>query len=299
MLLLARVVQGAGGGTTAVTQAYVADTLPPAERARGLAWLSAGTNVGTMIGPALGSFSSAWGQAAPGLIAASLCAVNLLCAWIWLPESRRPGATGPKKPVWEGVWAVVRHPRAAVPRLTWIYAAGIFGFSALSSVQSLYLGATVGLTEQTVGYVFVYVGIFSVVMRSTVIGPIVDRIGEPRCMRIGALALIVGLLGYPLAPNLWILAVVVPLIPIGTAMLFPATTALMSRAADKSELGTTMGVAQTFAGLSRLVAIGVSPSMFQHVGHAAPFCFAAASIGLASLLALNVTLAGHATAASD
>ena len=67
MLLLSRVVQGAGGGTTGVTQAYVADTVRPEDRARALGWLSAGTNVGTMIGPVVGSFATIWGQAAPGL----------------------------------------------------------------------------------------------------------------------------------------------------------------------------------------------------------------------------------------
>ena len=34
VLLLSRLVQGAGGGTTGVAQAYVADTVEPADRAR-------------------------------------------------------------------------------------------------------------------------------------------------------------------------------------------------------------------------------------------------------------------------
>jgi MFS family permease len=41
LLLLSRVVQGAGGGTTGVAQAYVADTMAPADRARALGWRSA------------------------------------------------------------------------------------------------------------------------------------------------------------------------------------------------------------------------------------------------------------------
>ena len=42
--------------------------------------------------------------------------------------------------------------------------------------------------------------------------------------------------------------------PIGTALLFPSTTSLMSRFSDPRELGTAMGVAQTFAGLARVAA---------------------------------------------
>src|SRR5438552_8237041 len=41
LLLLSRVVQGLGGGTIGVVQAYVADASDPNNRARSLGWLSA------------------------------------------------------------------------------------------------------------------------------------------------------------------------------------------------------------------------------------------------------------------
>src|SRR5437868_32257 len=46
LLLLSRIVQGAGGGTVGVIQAYVADSVEPQNRAKALGWLSAATNVG-------------------------------------------------------------------------------------------------------------------------------------------------------------------------------------------------------------------------------------------------------------
>ena len=289
MLLLSRIVQGAGGGTTGVTQAYVSDTVRPEDRARALGWLSAATNLGTMIGPVVGSFATYWGQAGPGVLAGALCLVNFIFAWKLLPESRKAGAPGAvRKPVWHGVWMVVRHPSGTLQRLILIYAVGMFGFSTMSAVLSLFLGAEFGFTERTIGYVFFYIGIFSVIMRSALIGPIVDKIGEPWSMRIGALSVIGGLLGYAIAPNLWILGSIIPLIPIGTALLFPATTALMSKASAKSEVGATMGIAQTFAGISRLIAPVTSTSLFQYVGHRAPFVFAAAAVAIVTLLALQV-----------
>ena len=41
ILFLSRIVQGLGGGTTGVAQAYVADSMEPAERAKALGWVSA------------------------------------------------------------------------------------------------------------------------------------------------------------------------------------------------------------------------------------------------------------------
>jgi multidrug resistance protein len=290
LLFLSRIVQGAGGGTTGVTQAYVADTVPPEDRARSLGWLSAGTNLGTMLGPVIGSFAAHWGQSAPGVLAASLCIANVIFAWQWLPESRmltdNPSAR--RKPVWHAVWTVLRHPKGSVQRLTLIYASAMLAFSAMTSVLALYLAAEFGVTEKNIGFVFLYVGIFSVVMRSALIGPIVDRIGETWSMRAGAASLIVGLAGYPLARSVWMLAAVIPLVPIGTALLFPATTALMSRASEKSELGMTMGTAQTYAGISRVVAPILSTTLFQRINHSAPFFFSAAIVGFVSLLAFRI-----------
>ena len=46
LLFISRFVQGLGGGTTGVVQAYVADTMLPRERAKALGWLSAATSAG-------------------------------------------------------------------------------------------------------------------------------------------------------------------------------------------------------------------------------------------------------------
>jgi len=54
LLFLSRVVQGAGGGTVGVIQAYVADSTAPQDRTRALGWLSATTNLGVALGPVLG-----------------------------------------------------------------------------------------------------------------------------------------------------------------------------------------------------------------------------------------------------
>src|SRR5215217_4972689 len=87
-LFLSRIVQGAGGGTVSVIQAYVADATAPEERAKALGWLSAATNAGVAIGPLLGSLSHTWGDKGPGLFAAGLCAINMVFAARYLTESR-------------------------------------------------------------------------------------------------------------------------------------------------------------------------------------------------------------------
>jgi MFS family permease len=281
LLFLSRLVQGAGGGTTGVAQAYVADT----------------------VVPAIGSFAAHLGQAAPGLIAAALCVINVIFAWRWLPESNREPVSSTaqvRKPVWHPAWIALRHPGTAISRLLWIYGVGMLAFSSMTSVLALYLGAQFGITEKTIGYVFLYVGVLSFVMRSVLLGPIVDRIGEIWAMRTGTVLLVIGLALYPVPRDFWTLALVIPLVPIGTALLFPATTSLMSRYSAPNELGTTMGVAQTFAGLARVAAPILATSTFQRLGHGYPFYVAGGFVALVGIMAFQVDVhAGVAKPATE
>src|SRR5882724_1014904 len=257
LLFASRIVQGAGGGTTGVAQAYVADSIEPSQRAKALGWLSAATGAGFMVGPLIGSLASHFGQEAPGFIAAGLCIVNAACAWKWLPESKRKEGSGAtpvlRKPVWNTAGQVVAHPARPASRLILIYGVGMLAYSVLTSVLALYLGAEFGTTERSIGKWFFYIGGIQVVMRVFLLGPIVDRIGEIWAMRAGTLTLVLGLFCLPLPTSVWVLAAIVPCVPVGTALLFPSTTALVSRHVVRSEYGTVMGVMQSFAGLAWIV----------------------------------------------
>src|SRR3954454_10921733 len=90
LLFASRIVQGAGGGTTGVAQAYVADTMEPNDRARALGWLSSATAAGVILGPAIGSFAFTLGPAAPGLVAAGLCLTKVIIARRGVPPGRPP-----------------------------------------------------------------------------------------------------------------------------------------------------------------------------------------------------------------
>ncbi|HWB39889.1 MAG TPA: MFS transporter, partial [Gemmatimonadales bacterium] len=126
-LLIARLVQGVGGGTIGVVQAYVADVSPPDRRTKSLGWLSAITSLGAVAGPAVGSLLvSLGGLEFVGLGAAGIALLVAVFAWRFLTESRRmPTASGPAGKPTTGRAAIAhvlarRHEPA--PRLIWIYA---------------------------------------------------------------------------------------------------------------------------------------------------------------------------------
>jgi len=265
LLFLSRLVQGAGSGTVGVVQAYVGDSIAPEERAKALGWVTAATSAGVVIGPTIGSLSSYLGRSGPGYVAAGLCILNVLFAGRWLPESKRHdgghAAAQPERSLWHRLWEVVGQPLSPVGALIWIYAIGMMAFMAMNAVLSLYLGHVYGVTEKTIGWFYTYVGVISVVMRAILLGPAVRRLGEVGAMRAGALSLALGMAAIPLpawlhAPQslrIVCLALIVTLVPVGTALLFPSTTALVSRRSPRGEMGQIMGVQQLFGGITRFL----------------------------------------------
>jgi MFS family permease len=101
-------------------------------------------------------------------------------------------------------------------------------------------------------------------------------------------SLAIGLMLYPLVPNLWTLIAIMPLVPIGTALLFPSTTSLMSQHSARGEVGAVMGTAQTYAGLSRVIAPLAATAAFQRLGHGTPFLLAAGLVVLVGLWTLRL-----------
>jgi MFS family permease len=272
LLLLSRVVQGAGGGTVGVIQAYVADSVEPDNRAKALGWLSAATNVGVAIGPALGGVALRFGRSGPGLAAASLCLVNIFFAWKFLRESRDMTEAHEKKPRASRtvIARVITHPGEPAPRLIWIYAIAMGAFSGLMAILAVFLHDRFSVGKDQIWIFYTYVGVISVVTRAGILGKMVERYGEAQLSRIGLALLATGLATLPLAHGYLLLAIAVALIPLGTAFTFPCVTSMLSRVISSRERGLYMGVQQTFGGLSRVIIPLWAGFSYDHFGRTVP-----------------------------
>jgi multidrug resistance protein len=300
LLLVSRLVQGAGGGTTGVIQAYVADSVEPKNRAKGLGWLSAATNLGVVLGPLFGSETTRWGSHAPGLLAAVLCVLNIAFAWRYLTEShdvrKVPGAKPPRR-MWDAVagvaWHRIKEPSS---RLIWMYSVGIGAFYGVNALIILYLARHFNVTAEKIGPFYAYMGGLSIVFRLFVLGRTVDRFGEARTTRLGATFLALGLALIPFTgpldlPSLLTylpLAGILALIPLGTALNFPCVTALLSRVVGENERGLYLGVQQTYGGLARVAYPLLAGALSDHFGEGAPFWLSAAMV--ASTIAMGIGL---------
>jgi multidrug resistance protein len=322
LLFISRIIQGAGGGTVGVIQAYVSDVVEPKNRAKGLGWLSAATNVGVMIGPLLGSAASTFGRHAPGLIAAGLCLLNIAFASRFLTESHgaamkakaRRERWATVKAVWRiaPIWpvtlatrltlgaqeaAALTHPRPDfAKRFIWVYAIAIGAFYGLtlSGVMPFFLMERHGITERTIGAFFAYIGVLNVVFRIGLLGKVIDRVGEARATRLGIIALALGFLTMPFTSSIATLAIATALLPLGATLLFPCVTAMLSQVVGDHERGLYMGLQQTVGNITRVLyalfagkAWDVGHARFGEAGAFIPFFASAALVAATALLAVR------------
>lgn len=305
LLFASRFVQGLGGGTTGVVQAYVVDTMLPRERAKALGWLSAATSAGVIMGPPIGSFMHRFGEAAPGLFASALVLINVAFAWKWLPESRwaqagvvrtvadrapRPSVTMREavQNIVEPAVRVLSDPTRPVSLLIWIYALAMLAFNALPPVFSLYLHDRFGVTADQIGFFFMIFGAVGVLMRTAPVGWFNARLGEVRTMQLGTLLLLGGFILVPLAPSLPLFIAAQILLPLGTALLFPANSALVSHRAHHDEIGVTLGVQQTYRGVAAILGPVYAGWSYGTLGQHVPFYISAGIIIAVFYLTLRI-----------
>lgn len=302
VLLVARLIQGAGGGTIGVVQAYVADASSDRDRVKSLGWLSAVTSLGVVAGPALGSaLDAAGGPLAVGLGAAALALLVAIFAWRFLRESVLPAdrssGTRPLTTSRGAITHVIANAGTPASRLIWIYTIAIGAFYGTIQTSPLLLSERLGVTEHSVGYFIMYLGGIGVLVRGVVLGWMVDALGEPRVARLGIVALAAGLAATGLAQSLPVLIAGFTLMPFGTAFLFPCVTGLLSQTVHSGDRGLYMGVQHTFGGISRVLYPIAAGVLMDGFGVGVPFWLSALAVIATMPLARALAPTGSASAA--
>ncbi len=289
MLFATRLMQGFGGGTIGVIQAYVSDTVGPKGRARALGWLTVASSAGVTLGPIIGSKAANYlGSQGPGFVAAGLCLLNVLFAWRMLPESSRKRTPTARRSISRSVVEVIQHPWSPSNSMIWIYSMAMMAFLALNAILALYLKDRFGITEDQIGYFYTYVGGISVLMRAVLLGRILDRFGEIRTMRFGALSMTMGFFLIPLAVTPIFFLLAATLIPIGTALLYPTTIALLTQRSPESEIGQILGVQQSFKGVAGIVGPAGAGAAYEYLATTSPMLIAATVMTIVTLCTLAV-----------
>jgi MFS transporter, DHA1 family, tetracycline resistance protein len=265
LLLLSRIFAGIGSANLSVAQAYIADITPPKDRAKSMGMIGAAFGLGFIIGPTVGGYMksiSSPGQVDyVGYFAACLSLINLIMAYMLLPESLKEKQHGLRFnfKVVSGIINELRKP--TIRELLFINFIFITAFMIMQLSLSLFWKERIGLTDIEVGNMFAFIGLSTVIVQGGLVGKLVRRFGETKLLSYGTYLFIASLLVIPwAAPETFIPIELFALamMALANGCLTPSITSLLSKTADPKDVGQVLGVNQSFGSVARAAGMGLS-----------------------------------------
>ena len=300
MLFVARLLAGAMGGNIAAAQAYVADVTTAENRASGLGLIGAAFGLGFVFGPAIGGLVSSPGALAvarsilpaavpvsqftiPAFVAALITAVNLVGAWVLLPETNPDPEAQSRESRLQQLGSALATP--ALAGLLGAFFLASLAFSGMESMFVLFTKDVYGFGTTANGYVLAYLGVVIAVVQGGLVGRAAARWGEKRLAMGGAAVEFFGLLAIPFAPQVGrLLPPVGPLGPellallgilavlaVGNGFTNVSLTTLVSRSASEDEQGSAFGLTQSAASIARAVGPVAAGALYTGLAYWAPF----------------------------
>lgn len=277
-LFAGRIVDGITAGNLSIAQAIIADQTRVEERTKAFGFFGIAFGVGFLVGPAAsGLLAKKLGYHAPPLGAAALSLLSVVLTASLVP-STPPGAAprGSLVSAFRGMLAR-RAPRTRMLELFFYVAS----FSMLTGGLAMFLERRMSWEVDQVGYAFAYSGLIGGLMQGG-IGRLAARLGEERLAAFGVLSMAVGYIVLGSADSLLGLGVALGLGGIGSAVVRPALTTLLTASVGEDERGLVLGVSQSGSSLAQALGPALAGVLIQR-GALAAWAYVAAALSLTSL----------------
>ena len=276
MLFASRIIDGITGGNLSVAQAYISDVTDAKSRAKGLGMIGAAFGFGFIIGPVTGGILSQWGYAVPAFAAAGLSLLNLTLVAAWLPESltaEKRAHLDQKKTALSlsALLRALKRPFTGSLLITRF----VFGlaFAIFQSIFSLYALNRFNLSAAETGYVLTYVGVLSVITQGFLVGRLTSRIREDILIVASVMVMSLSLLGWALAPSLWVLLVILAPTSLSGGLLNTLLSSTLTKSVVPQEIGGILGLSASVESLTRVFAPTLGGVLLAGFGAWAPGLF--------------------------
>ncbi len=270
LFLLSRVVSGAFSGNLSVATAAVADVTTRQERSRAMGLVGAAFGLGLVTGPAIGGLTAkvnlldafpTWAQfginpfSVPALISLALCLVNLI--WVKLrfretlsAENRsEAGETRLRNPI----KAILSLDNASVRRINIVAFIYALAFVAMESCLTFLAADRFGYGAHENMILLVFLGFCSIVTQGYIVRKVLKRASEIAVLTGGLVFSTVGLICLGVAPKPAWLFVGLALLAVGTGLVNPSTTGLISLYSGPTEQGRVLGIFRSLGSLARAI----------------------------------------------
>nr|WP_169559719.1 MFS transporter [Sneathiella chinensis] len=279
VLIFARALSGVASGKISVAQAIMADMTTPETRAKAMGFIGAAFGLGFTLGPAISGFLMGDDPANPDFktpmfVAGGLSLLGFALAFFTVRETLSEEDRSAARKITRLPLASQLADIFSARAVFWLVGSFFvvsFVFSQVETLFPLWTERQYDWTPKHLSYCFAYIGIILVIIQGRMIGPMTARFGEPKLLLAGLTLLGASLFVFTFAADFRIFIVAITLMSIGIAILNPTQSAMISLAAAKGQQGTTLGIANTFAGLGRILGPLWGGAFFDFVDYDIPF----------------------------
>lgn len=247
-IFISRIISGSGGGALGAVQSYIADVTKEDERDRAYSLYGAVFGMAFILGPVASGFLIRHGLAVPFFVAAGIELVTILITVFWLPaHMQRRSETS--------VTASLKAANVPGVRLVLIrHFLAIFAIVCFLANLALFLNHLLHTPVSHVGSLLSIAGVIGGLALVFAVTPLAKRLGDRRVAQIGLFVSFVAYGALALVNNLWFFAGLLILWAVGSAMVEPTLTALLSLRAKRSERGAIMGVSDSINSVAMVLA---------------------------------------------
>ena len=279
LLIFARGLSGIGSANIAAAQAYITDVTDSKSRSGAMGMIGAAFGIGFIIGPLVGGvLKHNYGIQTVGYVSAALITLDFILAIFLLPESNKNAqkiAFGflkkqtdnnePRRSVFlflgkktreygEGLKLVFSsRPLALLMIANYIYTFAIVNTQIASILLwKEYFKAT----DEQIGYLFAYVGVWSVVIQGGLIRTLIKQLGEHKLFLWGHIFTFVGVFFVPFAPKSELFTIglfILFFFAVGTSLVAPINLSMISLYSYKQQQGQILGLSQSVNSFARIM----------------------------------------------
>jgi MFS family permease len=268
LFLLSRLVSGAFSGNLSVATAAVADVTSRSERSKAMGLVGAAFGLGLVTGPMLGAVTVQLNLAArfpewtrfginpfsvPALLAVGLSLVNLVWISARFRETLTPEAqAGAREPrLRNPLRAILGLQDAALRRTNLVAFVFSVAFVAMEATLTFLATQRFGFTARDNGYLLGFLGGCAIFTQGYLVRKLLRVVDELRVLSGGLVASAIGFIAIGFAAQPWQLYLGVGVLVLGSSLVNPSTTGLISLYAGAAEQGRVLGIFRSLGALAR------------------------------------------------
>jgi len=288
LLIVARIIDGIMGGNISTATAVVSDVTSKKNRSKGMAVVGVAFALGFVFGPALGGIFSTidltklypdWTQygvnpfSMPALVAFVLTCVNVISVYFNFKETNTLEKRGLNKTQRSSnpfkIFKPLPYDGVNLVNLTNLLFTA--AFSGMEFTLTFLAHERLNFTSMQNAYLFIYIGFIIAFVQGGIVRRKAAQVGEKKMALMGLISVIPGLLIIANAYSKSMLYFGLMFLAIGSSMIIPCLTSLVTFYTPVSEQGRSIGIFRSMGALARVIGPLSAALIYYHYGSSSPY----------------------------